>query len=221
MSELLNGSIKQQVQEVFSQLQNPVEILYFGSGGNCQFCEDTRQLLEEVTALSPQVKLSLHDLDTDIAVAEQFHVDKAPVFAVAYKEEERLIDTGIRYAGIPAGHEFNTLIQDIVLVSGRDSGLKPATREYLKTLKKPVELQVFVTTSCPYCPQAVVLAHRMAFENPAMVRAEGVESMEFTDLADQFNVSGVPQTTINNGKGMVMGAVPESHLLAEIQRIAA
>ncbi len=172
MSELLDGSIKQQVQEVFSQLQHPVEILFFGSSENCQFCEDTRQLLEEVTALSLQLKLSIYDLDTDTAVAEPFHVDKAPVFAVAYKEGDRLIDTGIRYAGIPAGHEFNTLIQDIVLVSGRDSGLKPATREFLKNLKKPVELQVFVTTSCPYCPQAVVLAHRMAFENPAMVRAE-------------------------------------------------
>jgi len=54
-----------------------------------------------------------------------------------------------------------------------------------------------------------------------MVRAEGVESMEFPDLADQFNVSGVPQTTINSGKGMVVGAVPEANLLAELQRIAA
>ena len=54
-----------------------------------------------------------------------------------------------------------------------------------------------------------------------MIRAEGVKSMEFQELAEQFNVSGVPQTTINSGMGMVIGAVPEASLLAEIQRIAA
>ncbi len=221
MNELLNDTIKRQVKEAFDKLQNPVEILFFASEDNCQFCSDTRQLLEEVTALSPQLKLNVYDLEADAAVAAQFHVEKAPVFVVAYKDGEQWVDTGIRYAGIPAGHEFSTLIEDISLVAGRDSGLKPATREFLKNLQQPLELQVFVTTSCPYCPQAVLLAHRMAMENPAMVRAEGVESMEFTDLADRYNVSGVPQTTINSGKGTVVGAMPESHLLAEIQRVAA
>jgi protein-disulfide isomerase len=55
-------------------------------------------------------------------------------------------------------------------------------------------------------------------ENPAMIRAEGVEATEFPDLADQFNVRGVPQTVINSGGGMVMGAVPEPNLIAEIKR---
>jgi thioredoxin-related protein len=55
-------------------------------------------------------------------------------------------------------------------------------------------------------------------ENPAMIRAEGVEAAEFSELADQFNVRGVPQTVINAGRGMVVGAVPEANLIAEIQR---
>ncbi len=221
MSELLNDGIKQQVRNAFAQIVNPVQILLFGSKANCEYCNDTQQLLEEVVALSPSLGLSVYDLDKDAAVAKQYRVDKAPAFVVTAKDGDQFIDTGIHYAGIPAGHEFNTLIQDIVLVAGRDSGLKPSTREFLKTLQQPIQLQVFVTTSCPYCPQAVVLAHRMALENPAMIRAEGVESMEFPDLADQFNVSGVPQTSINSGKGTVIGAVPEANLLAEIQRIAA
>ncbi len=58
-------------------------------------------------------------------------------------------------------------------------------------------------------------------ENPGMIRAEGVESMEFQDVANQFNFSGVPQTTINSGAGTVVGAVPETNLLAEIQRVIA
>lgn len=51
-----------------------------------------------------------------------------------------------------------------------------------------------------------------------MIRAEGVEAAEFPELADQFNVRGVPQTVINAGRGMVVGAVPEANLIAEIQR---
>ncbi len=51
-----------------------------------------------------------------------------------------------------------------------------------------------------------------------MIRAEGVEATEFSDLANQFNVRGVPQTVINAGSGMVVGAVPEQNLLAEIKR---
>ena len=77
---------------------------------------------------------------------------------------------------------------------------------------------VFVTPTCPYCPQAVLLAHQMAMESP-MIEAEMIEAMEFSDLSNRYNVSGVPQTTINYGAGTVVGAVPESHLLAEILRI--
>jgi hypothetical protein len=64
----------------------------------------------------------------------------------------------------------------------------------------------------------VLLAHQIAMENPAMIRAEGVEATEFPDLANQFNVRGVPQTVINAGSGTVVGAVPEQGLIAEIKR---
>ena len=64
----------------------------------------------------------------------------------------------------------------------------------------------------------MLLAHQMAMENPGMIRAEGVEATEFPDLANRFNVRGVPQTVINAGSGMVVGAVPEQNLLSEIRR---
>jgi hypothetical protein len=57
----------------------------------------------------------------------------------------------------------------------------------------------------------------MALESP-LVEAEMVEAMEFPELSDRHGVSGVPQTTINDGAGVVVGAVPEEHLLAEIRR---
>jgi hypothetical protein len=63
----------------------------------------------------------------------------------------------------------------------------------------------------------VVLAHRMAVESP-LVEAEMVEAMEFPELVNRFNVGGVPQTTINDGAGTLVGAAPEEYLVAEIMK---
>jgi hypothetical protein len=58
----------------------------------------------------------------------------------------------------------------------------------------------------------------MAMENPGLIRAEGIEAMEFPELSERYGVSGVPQTTINDGEGMFVGALPEQAMLAELMR---
>ncbi len=142
---LLNESVTQQVRDVFQQLKQPVHILFFGQKSGCDYCDETRQLVEEVAALSGKISLDVHDLQEDAEIAAQYHVDKAPALVIAGREDGQIQDFGIRYAGIPSGHEFTSLIQDLLLVSGRDSGLSSQTRDYLKSLKEPVFLQIFVT----------------------------------------------------------------------------
>jgi len=63
----------------------------------------------------------------------------------------------------------------------------------------------------------VVLAHQLAMESP-LIETEAIEAIEFYDLAMRYNVSGVPQTTINDGAGVVLGAVPAEYLLQEVER---
>jgi len=109
------------------------------------YCADTQQLIEEVVDISDKLSLDIYDLDADADVAEKFNVDKAPGIVIAGKDGDTVSDFGIRYAGIPSGHEFTSLIQDVLLVSGRDSGLTQETRDFLKELTEPVLLQVFVT----------------------------------------------------------------------------
>lgn len=220
MEKLLNEDIRNQVVDALQQVKEPVQVLLFTSQDNCDYCNDTRQLLDEVVELSDKVSIDVYDLDTDREIAQKYQIDKTPAFIIAAKDGDEIIDYGIRFYGIPSGHEFSSLIHDLILVSGRDSGLNPQTREILKELTNPIHLMVFVTPTCPYCPRAVVLAHQMAMESP-MVFADGIEATEFPDLADQFFVSGVPQTTINMGAGTVIGAVPEQHLLNEIRKVAA
>ncbi|RPJ27651.1 MAG: glutaredoxin [Chloroflexi bacterium] len=218
MENILNDQTLKQINEVFTDLQEPVQVLYFGSRENCEYCDEAKQLLEEVAGTHDKIELSVYDMQENQDIASKFNVTNAPGVVIAAKNGSDVKDLGIQFSGIPSGHEFGTLINDILLVSKRDSGLNAKTREFLKNLDKPLHLQVFVTPTCPYCPRAVLLAHQMAMENPQMIRAEGVEAMEFPELANRFNVSGVPQTVINSGAGTVVGAAPEQQLLAEIVR---
>ena len=217
-TKLLNEEIVSQIREAFEQLSQPVEVLFFGSKADCEYCDDTLQLVEEVTSISDKLSLKKFDVDADPLIAQQYNVDKVPSMVVVGRDGDQLVDYGIRLAGIPSGHEFSSLIQDLILVSNRDSALDQETRKFLNGLDKPVLLQVFVTPTCPYCPRAVVLAHQMALESP-LVQAEMVEAIEFPELSERHRVSGVPQTTINDGAGVVVGAVPENYLVEEIRKI--
>ena len=145
MEKLLNEQTVSQIREAFEQMKEPVQILFFGSTENCDYCADTRQLLEEVAAVDDRLGLSIYDLQADAEVAKKFNVDKAPAIVIAAKDGGQIIDFGIQYSGIPSGHEFGTLINDVILVSGRDSGLSAEVREFLKNLEKPLHMQVFVT----------------------------------------------------------------------------
>jgi len=217
MEQVLNDQIVKQISEAFANMQEPVQVLYFGTQDNCEYCAETQQLLKEVTTINDKIELSVYDIQEHQDIAKKYNVTNAPGIVIAAKDGAKITDLGVQYSGIPSGHELSTLINDILIVSRRDSGLNEKTREFLKNLDKPLLLQVFVTPTCPYCPRAVLLAHQMAMENPKMIRAEGVEATEFPELAGRFNIRGVPQTAINSGAGSVVGAVPEQNLLDQIR----
>ncbi len=143
--KLLNDQIIGQVKEVFGQLQEPVQILFFGRKTGCDYCDDTLQLTQEIVDLSEKIGLDVYDLDDDADIARQYGVDKTPAILIAAKNGDKIQDFGVRYSGIPSGHEFSSFIHSIILVSGRDSGLSAQTREFLAQLTEPVHLQVFVT----------------------------------------------------------------------------
>lgn len=216
MEKLITEDIATQVKEIFGDLGEPVEVGFFGKKDRCQYCGEVEQLINEVAELSDKIEVKIYDVEDDAALAEKYGVVDAPTLVILGKDGDELIDYGMRLMGAPAGHEFTTLIHDILMVSAREAELTEDTQAFLDGLTEPVLLQVFVTPTCPYCPQAVLLAHKLAMQSD-LVQAEMVESTEFYELANKYQVSGVPQTTINAGKGRVVGAVPEQALVQQIQ----
>jgi glutaredoxin-like protein len=196
-------------------LVDPVKLLVFTQTFECQFCAETRQIAEEIDELSDKIAVEVYDFVTDKATAELYGVDKIPAIAIMRVDDGGDVDYGIRFYGIPSGYEFSSIIEDIIDVSRGDSGLQPATREALAAVSEPVHLQVFITPTCPYCPQAVRLAHKFALESE-QIRADMVEAIEFPHLANKYAVYGVPRTVINESVHQE-GAVPEPMLLAKLQ----
>jgi glutaredoxin-like protein len=153
-----------------------------------------------------KVTVELYDLVKDKAKADAMGIDKIPAVAVLGGKGE---DHGIRFFGIPAGYEFSSLLESLDLVAKGDSGLALATREKLKMLTSPLNLQVFVTPTCPYCPRAVLTAFRFAMESER-VTASMVEASEFPHLTNKYQVSGVPHTVIGESPQAMIGAYPET-----------
>ena len=145
MTNLLNDEVRNQVSAAFNELRGPVQILFFGSKEQCEYCDDTLKLVDEVASLSDKLSVQAFDVDADADVADNYNVSLTPGLVITAEGDDGPIDYGVRYAGIPSGHEFSSLIQDLLLVSGRDSGLNEQTRDFLAGLKEPVHLQVFVT----------------------------------------------------------------------------
>ena len=200
--------------EFDKELVNPVKLVMFTQTFECQYCAETRQIVEEIAALSDKIELVVYNFVTDKPVAEGYGIDKIPAIAIIGVQDGQEKDYAIRFYGIPSGYEFTSIIEDIVDVSKGESGLNAKTKQALAELTEPVHLQVFVTPTCPYCPQAVRLAHKFAIESE-LVRGDMVEAIEFPFLANKYGVYGVPRTVINDSTHQE-GAVPEPLFLAKV-----
>ncbi len=202
------------VREAFADLQQDVQIVLFTSAESADYSEVAHELLTEVVGLHPQLSLERLDLEADAARALQLGVDKAPGMVFLGGHEQ--VDQGIRFAGLPSGYEFSSLIEAIRLVGGAMTpSLQPTTLAFLESLNTPLHLQVFVTPTCPYCPRAVVLAYQLALVSP-YISAEGIEVTEFPELGDRYAVMGVPKTVIDE-QVHIEGAAPESMLVEKLR----
>ncbi len=223
---ILNGEVREATQRKFlEELHNRVSILYFTQEPNllvvpgrlpnqeCLFCRETRQLLEEVSALSDKIDLVIYDFVAQKEKASEFGIDKIPATIIMGEKSG-----GVRFYGIPSGYEYTSLIESIIDVSNGTTGLSDKTKQALETLEKDVHIQVFVTPTCPYCTTAVRLGHQMALES-SRIKADMIEATEFPHLAQKYDVYGVPKTVMNETVSLD-GAVSEEIFLENVLKAA-
>ena len=191
------------------KLKENVKIIFFKSEDACMYCSETREILTELSSLSDKISLTEYDFDKDKDAVKTYAVKRTPAIIIAGEDK----DYGIRFYGMPAGHEFTTIITAIKNVSNKTANLSENTLAKLKEIIKPFNIQVFITPTWPHCPPAAVLAYGFAMVND-YITAEVIEVQEFINLSEKYEVSSVPKTVMNDN-GEVLGAVPESVFLSK------
>jgi glutaredoxin-like protein len=137
---LLQDEDREEVGKQLAELTNPVRMIMFTQEMECDFCANTRDLVEEVASLSDKVEPVICDFVADKDEVDEYQIDKIPAIAIVGEK-----DYGVRFYGMPSGYEFVSLIEALKMVSSGQSGLSGATKEALAGIDQAVHFQVFVT----------------------------------------------------------------------------
>ena len=207
---MLSDSEKDALKKKFATLLvNDVDLVVFTQEHECQFCKETRELVEGLVTLSPKLKIKVYDFvkngDEDI----KYKIKKIPAIAIIGSK-----DYGVRYYGVPAGYEFAAFVDDIIDVSRGTTSFSETLKKKIAEIKKPVHLQVFVSPTCPYCPKTARHAHQFAIENE-FIRADVIEMTEFPYLVQRYSVMSVPHVVINEDTSFT-GAQPVEVFIEQI-----
>ncbi len=205
---ILTDDIRGQLKQIFDAgLKDRVKLVYIFREFDCQYCSEIRELLREVRDIKPEL-IDLKEINFELEKEEAEKYNPARIPATFIMDEEETI-RGIVYYGIPSGYEFSSLIEDITMVSSGKVDFSPGVEDRIKAIDVPINIKVFVTPTCPYCPRAVRVAHKFAYINRNIV-GEMIEAIEFPELSDQFMVHAVPKIVINDGLVQFEGAVPDT-----------
>lgn len=211
---IMDQQTADEVKKRLEDLAGEVKVVFFKETLLCQTCGPAEDFFKELAALSQKVKLEVYNRVTDTQQAAAYGVTLTPAAVIEGPKGAR-----VRFYGIPAGYEFVSLLEALKNSAAPGSDLQPETAQALAGVAKPVNIKVFVTPGCPYCPAAVVMAHKFALAS-AQITAEMIEASEFPDLAAKYEVSGVPQIVVNE-KVKLAGAQPEPAMLKAVLEAAA
>ena len=206
---ILKSHEREYVENVFKFVNNKVKMAYFSEQPEKQSERETHKILEEISSISDKIILTVYNFQEDQAKVQEYDIDKTPAIVV-----EGESDYGIRIFGVPSGYLVSSLIEDVIQVSKNKSELTDVTKEKLKEIVKPLQIEVFVKPTSPYSPSLVNIAHRMALEN-GNISAHMVNINDYPHLAMRFNIEDVPHTVVN-GKESVVGALDEKDFTNKI-----
>ena len=212
--QILTEEVKTQLREILEAMENEVHLALFTKNGDCPTCEETTGMLKDLEDVTAKVVVHYYDLEMNQQEASDWDVKLTPSIVVL---DSKKMYHGIKFNGIPAGHEINSFIKTLLEVSGAGAELPPEVQKRLDAVSTPVNIKVFVTLGCPHCPGAVEKAHKLALSNPH-ISSEMIEAQTFHDVSNEFNVSSVPKIVINN-KYEFVGDQPLEVFLEEIEKV--
>lgn len=195
---MLDATLKAQLQAYLHKVTRPIEIV--ASVDSSEKSREMLELLEDIKELSDKVTLTTVKDDKQ----------HKPSFALSSPGEQ----INIRFAGIPLGHEFTSLVLALLQVGGHPVKLEDEVVEQVKSLKGEYNFTVYMSLSCQNCPEVVQSLNSMAVLNPA-VRVESVDGALFQDEVERLQIMAVP-TIYLNGEVFGQGRMGVSEFLVKL-----
>jgi len=200
-----------QLEKVFQNLPNKIHLYLFSrKDREDPFAQAIRQVVRAFRQMTEKILFREYGLDHEMA--HKWKVDEGPTLLF---EPERY---NIRWYGGPLGEEGRTFLELLVFLGLGRSNLSQQARDVVHKIDEPRQVKVFVSPTCPYCPQQAVNAIKAAVERPEMISLELVDIQCRPDLAEQYAAHSVPQTYANDLM-IAMGAQTEELFAASLQKL--
>jgi len=178
---MLDANIKEQLKAYMGKLQQPIELVAaYDDGAKSQ---ELKQLLDELEPMSEKISLRTEE-STDV---------RRPSFAINRVGHD---DIGVRFAGIPMGHEFTSLILALLQVGGHPSKESEDLINQVKDLNADLEFETYYSLSCQNCPDVVQALNLMSVLNPR-IKHTSIDGALFQDEVEQREVMAVPSVYLN------------------------
>lgn len=177
---MLDQAIKQQLTQYLTNLKQDVRLVV--SLDDSKGSQDILALANEIAELSPLISV----VRDDAASARK------PVMTVTNPEKS----TALRFAGLPMGHEFTSLVLALLHSGGHPIKLDAETIEQIAQLDKEMDVEVFISLSCQNCPDVVQAFNMMAAINPK-IRATMIDGALFQKEVKQRDILAVPSVFVN------------------------
>ncbi|KQW55289.1 alkyl hydroperoxide reductase subunit F [Variovorax sp. Root411] len=195
---MLDASTKAQLKSYLERATQPIEIV--ASLDDSKASGEVLSLLKDVQEVSPLVKLTESRDDNH----------RKPSFSINRPSENH----GPRFAGLPMGHEFTSLILALLQIGGYPPKVEQAVLDQIKALDGDFEFEIYVSLTCHNCPDVVQALNLMAVQNPR-IRTTMIEGGTFQEEVKERQVMAVP-TVFLNGTEFGQGRMSLEEILAKI-----
>jgi len=203
--------LEAQLEPLFKDLPGGVPLFLFTRPGrNDVLIAATRFLIRAIREVSP--KVTLREFDLSHKLARQWDVDRSPTLLL---DPDRY---RIRWLGAPLGEETRTFVEALLMIGREKSGLSEESLKVLNKIEERRDIKLFVSPSCPYCPQQAVNAIKAVVEKPDLFSLEIIDILANPDLADEYSAQSVPQTFANDVL-IAQGAQTEELFMLSLQRM--
>jgi thioredoxin reductase (NADPH) len=210
-SAMASEAYLRQLKQTFEQLPNDIPLLLFTERGvDNVFAQATRQIIRAFRELSSKITLKEYGLDH--ALAKKYGVAGSSTLLIAPEKY------AIRWLGAPMGEEARTFLETLLLVGLGKSNLGEQSLKVLRRIDSKRHVKVFVSPTCPYCPQQAVNAVKAAIELPQYVSLEIIDIQCEPELANQYSAQSVPQVFANDVL-IGHGAQPEEVFMLSLQKL--